>query len=198
MKKILLIALLASFAVSARATEGVSAPSGGGQPTLNTDEVVYPGMKYKEYKDFYDPHLYVPDVADPYRKGWAGVASFFIPGLGQGIDGEWGRAAWMFGTNVALNLAAQSQTIKIYNTSGQLAGLDHKPLYWAFFSASLALSIYSTIDAVRIAKIKNMYYQDLRAQRSAVDVRFQPYVACTPQAASRLQPAAGLSMVVNF
>lgn len=198
MKKILLIALLACFAVSARATEGKPAPSGGGQPTLNTDEVVYPGMKYKEYKDFYDPHLYVPDVADPYKRGWAGVASFFIPGLGQGIDGEWGRAAWMFGANVALNLAAQSQTIMIYNTSGQLTGIDHKPLYWVFFGASAALSVFSTIDAVRIAKIKNMYYQDLRAQRSAVDVRFQPYVACTPQSASRLQPAAGLSMVVNF
>lgn len=58
---------------------------------LNTAETVSLGMKYREYKDFYDARMYVPCPGDPYSRGWAGVASAFIPGLGECVDGEWGR-----------------------------------------------------------------------------------------------------------
>ena len=212
MKKILLMALAACLAMSARAAgvvpervtgEGSSDAAvcafEGDQPYFNTTEIVYPGMKYKEYKDYYDPRMYVPDVADPYKRFWPGFASFLIPGLGQGIDGEWGRGAWMFATNVALSLASTSQVTLVYNQYGELTGINRKPMYWVFSALNFAFAIYSTIDAVNIAKVKNMYYQDLRAQRSSVDMHFQPFVTCLPQGMdSRLQPAAGLSMVVSF
>ena len=54
------------------------------------------GMRYRDYKNLYDAKTYVHDAADAVNPVWAGIASFFIPGLGQCISGEWGRGLGFF------------------------------------------------------------------------------------------------------
>jgi len=49
--------------------------------------------QYSVNKTKYDYRTYVPEVGDPYNPGVAGLASFFIPGLGQMISNEGGRGA---------------------------------------------------------------------------------------------------------
>ena len=53
-------------------------------------------------------------------------------------------------------------------------------------------------DAVHISKVKNMYNQDLRAQRASLDFNVEPYFAYTPYAPGAVKPVAGLSFKVNF
>jgi hypothetical protein len=158
---------------------------------------VHEGMKYREYKDLYDPGFYVRQPGDPYSRGWAGVASFLIPGLGEAIDGEWVRAAQFFGVNVLLGVIqlADTATYRTNNTIrietgtvGTIAGVTR-----------FAVNIWSIFDAVRIAKVKNMYYQDLRSMRSSIDMRMEPYFACTPVSTDgTLLPVAGVSMKLAF
>lgn len=56
------------------------------QSPLNDNGEIYEGMRYRDLKHIYDPHNYFPEIGDPYSRGWAGVASFFFPGLGQQQD----------------------------------------------------------------------------------------------------------------
>ncbi len=67
-------------------------------------------------------------------------------------------------------------------------------------AARLGLDIYSICDAVHVSKAKNMYNQDLRAQRASLDFRIEPYFAYTPTGGpiGSLAPAAGLSLKLNF
>ena len=161
----------------------------------NTDIPIVDGMKYREYKDFYDPRLYERQSTDPYSRAWAGIASFFIPGLGQAIDGEWGRAAAFFSSALILSGIQYSDTSynaeEGYYTTGTLGTIAGY--------ASLAVTIWSIIDAVRVAKIKNMYYQDLKGQRAAVDFSVEPFLDCTPaNAPGELTASTGLSLKIRF
>lgn len=67
---------------------------------------------------------------------------------------------------------------------------------WGCLVASLVLNVWSICDAVHIAKVKNMYYQDIRAQRSSLDFKIEPFLSYTPSGASTntLAPTAGLAM----
>lgn len=160
----------------------------------NTTAEVVVGMRYREYKNLYNTKEYVPQRDDPYSRAWAGIASFIIPGLGQGIVGQWGRGFAIIGTNVGL-LALQLSDTYIYDDgTTEMGGLA-----WGAFAARLALNIWSICDAVHIAKVKNMYYQDLRTQRAAFDLKVEPYFAYTPTSVQGYsQPTAGLSLKLNF
>lgn len=160
----------------------------------NTTAEVVVGMRYREYKNLYNTKEYVPQRDDPYSRAWAGIASFIIPGLGQGIVGQWGRGFAIIGTNVGL-LALQLSDTYIYDDgTTEMGGLA-----WGAFAARLALNIWSICDAGHIAKVKNMYYQDLRTQRAAFDLKVEPYFAYTPTSVQGYsQPTAGLSLKLNF
>lgn len=158
-------------------------------PSNHASGEIREGMKYKEYKKLYDTKYYVHEIGDEYSPGWAGVASFFIPGLGQGVAGEWGRAAAIIGGDVALSVA-----FYLLGSDESTAAIALVPLIGLG-----VLDIWSIIDAVHIAKVKNMYYQDIRSQRASLDVKLTPYFACTSTNVSGgLQPAAGLSLRVSF
>lgn len=77
---------------------------------FNTTAEVVVGMRYREYKNLYNAKEYVPQRDDPYSRVWAGIASFIIPGLGQGIVGQWGRGVAIIGTNVGLFALQLSDT----------------------------------------------------------------------------------------
>lgn len=175
---------------------------------------IAPGMKYKELKTIYNPKEYIPESTDPYSRGWAGVGSFLIPGLGQVIDGEVGRGLIFFGANLAAfcvysvnltNFASVCTTDSAGNVTGYT---DEAAAVRYSRNAVLALlgmgviDIWSIVDAIKVAKVKNMYYQDLRRQRSSVDFDFAPFFTYAPTAitasGSSLTPTAGLSMRVSF
>ena len=163
---------------------------------LNTEFEVVPGMKYKDYKDFYDTSKYIKEPGDPYTPFWIGFGDFFIPGLGNAITGEWGRAAGFFFSNLALSMIAATQVSIVPSDYGYV--YDFSAWYWVLSAARLGLGIWSIWDSVHVAKAKNMYNQDLRALRASMDFKVEPYFAYTPYAAGAVKPVAGLSLKVNF
>ena len=52
-------------------------------------------MKYRQYRHYYRAKDYVKDFDDKYSPVGLGVASFIIPGLGQGIADKWGAATYI-------------------------------------------------------------------------------------------------------
>ena len=172
---------------------------------LNSSDLVPEGLRYKELKHIYNPKMYIRQFDDKYGPGWLGVASYFIPGLGQAIEGEWWRAAGFFFGNAML-AGLTSAGIDVHYTSVPGSSITDADFDISTASvicalANVGLHIWSIVDAVRIAKVKNMYVQDLRAQRglAGFDVKLEPFVASTPSPAhAGFTPAAGLSFKVIF
>ena len=159
----------------------------------NTTDNVVDGMKYSEYRKLYNTKNYHSQPTDPYSRGWAGVASALIPGLGQCVDGEWGRGFLFIMGSIGIGILTNSQR---FNDHGYTYYSD---LYFAFLCAGIAYDIWSICDAVHVAKVKNMYYQDIRGQRSAqLEYSVSPFVALTPNFGNGSQPLAGLSLRLSF
>ena len=153
---------------------------------------VAPKMKYKELKGTYNSKEYVKSTTDPYSPGWSGFASFVLPGLGQVIAGETGRGIAFFAGDVGFSVAtalcadkfleyvqtdANGKPVKDGNgkyvyTNENAAGT------WAMVvvgvsAAAVAYYIWNISDARKVAKVKNMYYQDL-AGKHAVGLDLYP------------------------
>ena len=60
----------------------------------------------------------------------------------------------------------------------------------------MTVEIWSIVDAVRVAKVKNMYEQDLRKKYS-LDVDLYPSVNYV-QTSGGVKPTAGLSLALKF
>lgn len=146
-----------------------------------------PMMKYKEMAKVYDYRLYQKSLYDRYSPAGSGVASFFIPGLGQMICGEWGRGfAWLGGH------------VGCYMLTGISAIAESDTLVLMGIAGLLAIDICSIVDGVRVAKVKNMYMEDLRRSGYyGLDVDLYPsvnYVRTT----SGVQPTAGMTLALRF
>lgn len=193
MKKILIIVLALASLVQANAQ-------------------IVPGMKYKQVKDMYDTKMYVPQSIDPYNKTVASVVSFFVPGVSQMCMGEFGRGVAFFAGELVLlevvRSAGETFTKSVTtDANGNVTGYtDEKAaktslgIFLGGLAADLALCIWSSCDAAKVAKVKNMYYQDLYGHRASLDLNLEPYFAPTPSAASgnSFQPTAGMSLKMNF
>lgn len=155
---------------------------------MNTDAEIWEGMRYREYSSLYDARYYITQPGDPYSPTWCGVASI-IPGLGQAIAGEWGRAAGFFLSCLGLESLYIVALSEYETTLATLASLCH-----------LAVNIWSIVNAVNVAKIKNMYWQDINTQRYSFNLNVEPLLTCTPAAgtANNMQPVAGLSVKLSF
>lgn len=170
-------------------------------------------LAYRDYKNKYNPAQYISRPDDPYSPLASGLASFFIPGLGQCICGEWGRGVGFFlGTEAATYL---SLTYIIYNvvTSSE----DYYNYYYgdnqhyqssnngSFVTMLLALlgtealHIWNIFDAARVAKVKNMYFQDVNGHLTSLDLNIEPYLNLAPASYSAgNQMVGGLSIKLNF
>lgn len=170
-------------------------------PKSSDNNVVYNNpnihdyMKYSEYKDFYDKSKYKRQIGDPYNPSGCGWASFFIPGLGQGIADEWGRAAWICIVNVGLS------TVSSYYTFVGIYDAEDIPLVVGLTASlgKLVFDIWNITDAVKVAKIKNMHSQELRArQTSSLNVSMTPYLGFAPNRDFSKKPMTGLSLNLSF
>ncbi|MCM1004483.1 MAG: hypothetical protein NC408_09100 [Candidatus Gastranaerophilales bacterium] len=84
-------------------------------------------------QEFPDHYVYtIKDEASSGKKWGVGLGSFFLTGLGQAINGQWGKAAAFFGGAVAAGFVSKSNPV--------LGGL-----------AALGITIWSTVDAVKNA-----------------------------------------------
>ena len=157
---------------------------------------IRPGMKYNELKHLYNHKDYTPSSSD-FNPGWCGVASFFIPGLGECILGEWGRGLGKFFGNMALMSAAA-----ISFHAGVYAGYYYEEEAWPLgiaaicSAAAVGLNIWSIVDAIRIAKVKNMYEQDLK-QVYSFNLDLYPSVNCI-QMGNTMQPTVGFTLALRF
>ena len=187
MKRILLaLSILLCFATASSAQ------------TIQAFHSIEPGMKFREYKHYYDYHLYTHQKGDPYSRFWTGTASFFIPGLGQMFEGEWVRGIMFLAAATSLYAGTIANTEIVYDDEGKVLSSKPKNAMASVCSiGQFAVSIWSIVDAVHVAKIKNMYYQDLRALRSSVDAKLEPFVAFAPST-SGTQPVTGLNLKITF
>lgn len=129
-----------------------------------------PGMRYSEIQDLYDYKAYLPEAGDMYNYQMMGFASI-IPGLGQCLEGEWGTGLLLFLGDAACWFTA-IQTLKVRDDLLEDGTVVHsvKPTIGTVFFAGCALAIqgFAIFDATRVAKVKNMYYQDLRRRKTDV------------------------------
>lgn len=172
---------------------GAYGPYGDYSQYVSHVEGIRPGMKYNELKHLYNRAEYVSLPGDPYSPAWSGVASFVIPGLGQMICGEVGRGFAYLGGQAALCLVTGV-------SSSLFAAYD----YWALSGVVaivgslgvIAVDVCSIVDAVRVAKVKNMYTQDLRNNYS-FDIKLHPSVDVM-QVGNKLQPTVGMTLALKF
>lgn len=169
--------------------------------------VIEPGMKYKELKNIYDSKEYVKSVADPYNKTWIGIGSFFMPGIGQIASNETRRGFAFIGGSILVSAFGSyfadsllDVTVKDadgnYEFTDEKAAMRYVAMLVASGAAELALAIWSSADAVKVAKVKNMYYGDLMKQR-AMEVKLHPSFDVT-RTSDGLKPVAGMTLAVNF
>lgn len=157
------------------------------------------GMKYKELKNIYNPKMYTPAHTDRYNPSLAGLTSFIFPGVGQMSCGETGRGWKILGSylgcqiiGAALMLTSESQEM--------INGKSSDGLYLvgsAFSVCGFALNIWSIVDAVKVAKVRNMYDQDLKKIYHKVDIALQPSVSYI-NTGSKVTPTAGMTLAINF
>ena len=162
-----------------------------------------PGLKYRALNDYYDPSDYQKTPFDDHSPALSGVASFFIPGLGQMINGEVGRGlAWM---GAAAGTYFVTSAATIYCLLGAMCGSSE--LFWASaafatigLGALITIDVIQIIDAVNIAKVKNMYEMDLiKSQLSdaALDINLYPSISRIPTATGT-RSTAELTLAFNF
>lgn len=168
------------------------------QTTENTAVELVPGMKYRNLKNIYDYKDYQPSIYESRSPGGMGVASFFIPGLGQMISGEIGRGlAWMgghFGAYLVTGLGSSLWDSGIYHNSEELENYG-VILTLVGFTSLLAVDICCIVDAVRVAKVKNMYEYDLYKKLYSLDLHPSVNYILTPTGS---QPTAGFTLALNF
>lgn len=168
------------------------------QTTENTAVELVPGMKYRNLKHIYDYKDYQPSVYESHSPGGMGVASFFIPGLGQMISGEVGRGlAWMGGH---LGAYAVTELGFAMLESGEYYGSENLTSYGTLFfltglASILAVDICAIVDAVRVAKVRNMYEYDLYKKLYSLDLHPSVNYILTP---TGTQPTAGFTFALNF
>lgn len=162
---------------------------------------------YKLNKEVYDHRLYIPQFGDPNNPTVSGLCSFFIPGLGQMISGETGRGIAFLGSSIALStltfvgLYNSTEEVMTHNEFGTFIESKAKPgvvaLSLTALAATLAVDIWAIVDAVKVAKVNNMYIQDRRKEMSSVKLEMNPFIDSKNYLGEN-NTSAGLTFKVTF
>lgn len=91
--------------------------------------------------------------------------------------------------------------VTTYNEFGSFTELETNPTGVAIMltglAATLAVDIWAIIDATRVAKVNNMYIQDLRKNTSQVKINLTPFIDSNNYLGEH-HSSAGLSLNVTF
>ena len=165
---------------------------------------------YKELKEVYNFRMYFEHESDPYNVSMAGIFGFFNPGIPQLVMNETLRGALFFGGSaislyLAEDAAQELSKLTAYDSSGQPYYTDtdkaakYTKIMLGGLAVDLGIAIWSCIDAKRVAKVKNMYYQDIMGRQAAIKMDVEPFISYTPSNVyGNVKPAAGLSMKFSF
>lgn len=189
-RKILaLAAFLAAGTALASAQDIVTMKNGDtvAAKVLEIDDV---SVKYRNYSSLYRAADYTWAPGDRYLPALSGVASFIIPGLGQMICGEVGRGFAFLGMTVGVPVVATVAAVAFDSYASMASCIAVGVL------GCLAIDIWNIVDAVQVAKIKNMYLQDMRREYS-FDMDLFPSVNCIPTS-SGMQTSFGLTLAMSF
>ncbi len=145
----------------------------------------------------YDYRAYSPQMGDMYNPGLCGVASFLIPGLGQIVAGETGRGlaflGGYLGSYVLLGVGYGTMLNDVMLYNGQTQGFGMMLLG---AGAMAGIGIWSIVDAVKVAKVNNLYIRD-QHRTSMFNLQMAPYISPV----SSISPAhssAGMSLRLSF
>ena len=191
MKRILTILVLAAACTSAFAQKGPQSAS------------------YSELKNYYKASDYVKSDVDPYSVFWIGLESFGAPGTGQLIMKETGRGWAFLGASVVLSGTSRTLLQGVLALAEKDAdgkwdipeadrskALGYFAAIGGLMAAQLGLDIWSCIDAVNIAKVKNQYYQDTKGKH-AFSATAYPSIDLARTGTS-VVPVAGMTLAVSF
>ena len=133
-------------------------------------------QSYRINKTKYDPRLYTPQFDDPYSPALSGVASFFIPGLGQMVSGEVGRGIGFLAGSLGCVVLTSVGSVTMISSSTYYGDFNYGGafLFFAGFIGMITVDIWAIVDAVRVAKVNNMYIQDLR-NSPKISLELSPY-----------------------
>lgn len=157
--------------------------------------------RYSDLKHEFSAKNYVQQVNDPYNKTWSEVLAFFVPGSSQIMMREPVRGLIFLGASyiceeVIRDSAAELLKHVVTDADGTVTGFDGDAKVTPSLrgvlggaAALLGVAIWSSIDAGKVAKVKNQYYQKITAR---------PNVSFTPGQSGSLMPAAGVSLSMNF
>lgn len=168
--------------------------------TPRLSAAVSEGMRYRDFKDLYDYRKYKPQPGDSYNPTLEGVASFLIPGLGQGLCDEWGRGlAFFAGHALFIMYFCNSEAIGTAFDQIKTGEASTKNVSTLITASALwlAYDIWNTVDAIHVAKIKNLYDQDLKGRQAYIQMNVSPCLTYihTPETNA---PVVGLSLNIGF
>jgi len=115
-----------------------------------------------EKKKMYNYKAYEWQQGDRYNPTMAGVLSFLIPGVGQIATNEAGRGLAFLLPSIIADIVILVDEYTFNEDQVAIAGI-----------ASITLSIWSCIDAVRVAKVNNMYFRN--KSKNNVSFKINPY-----------------------
>lgn len=151
-------------------------------------------ISYTEKRRLFPPSGYVRQPGDPYDPVLAGVASYFVPGLGQMISGETLRGLAFMGGELLAYSTAMIGFAAILNTTTYYDEPMFVPLESATYNSNnrrtnqfwsnagvamtitgiagwIGIHIWNIVDAVQVAKVNNMYFQAQRQQEFSLSLR---------------------------
>ena len=187
MKKILITLLLTLTSIVSMAQVSYST-------VLNGENK--PDVPYKVLKKQYDYRTYSLTTNEKYPPVAMAVASFFIPGLGQCICNEWGRGLGFFTANVALNTTSYILLFAAADSGESTESfLESIAPALICYCTTLGVDIWAIVDAVRVAKVKNMYFND--ENYLPLNIKLEPIIALVPTC-NNAQLTYGLSLKFSF
>lgn len=157
-------------------------------------------LKYKDLKRIYNYRDWSREVGGRYSPALMGLCSWIVPGLGQMISGEGARGAgWLAGSVgcAAVAGAGAGMYLAYTNDNSLNPGYYGVGMYMAILGAAslVTLDICAIVDAYRVAKVKNLYDQSVRAPKYSLELH--PSVDYI-RMADGVQPTAGLSLALKF
>ncbi len=166
--------------------------------TLSEEEIAQltPNMKYSQLKKIYNYKDYSNFVGEEkYNPALMGVCSFLIPGLGQVISGEAGRGVLQFVGGEGLLILGSVIYLSGIDAHGVMSSPGAAITALVCYLGAITVDIFSIVDAVHVAKVRNMYKEDL--SKYASNITLSPYYdfVCLN---SSSKPIAGFSLRYNF
>ena len=130
--------------------------------------------QYKQNKLNFNYKEYHFQKGDQHNPTLAGVASFLIPGFGQVIAGETGRGVAFFIGNIASYGILLDGTYKIIefverNPNYEQGKIEGSGEFLFGLASLVAITIWSSFDAVRVAKVNNLAFR-ARTQKNSVSL----------------------------